>query len=1836
MPEEFIDIRGAREHNLRNIDIKLPKDNLIVFTGVSGSGKSSLAFDTVYAEGQRRYIESLSAYARQFLGQLEKPDVDFIGGLSPSISIDQKSGGNNPRSTVATITEIYDYLRVLFARVGTPHCLECGAPVGAQTAMAIIDQIVDLPQQARILILAPIVSGRRGEYREHLEDALKAGFVRARIDGQIYDLPAEIQLDRNQRHNIEIVVDRIVVKPDIRSRVAEAVETALRMGEGRLIVNIVKGEQGEEDLLFGVDYTCVHCNISYEPPAPRNFSFNSPAGMCPTCKGLGTSTKMDPNLVVPDPTQSIWEGAIVFWGQLNTLQTRHCAESLAAHFGFSLDTPWEQLSEEHQHAILYGTGKEQIPFVYRSRRNRRYEYQAAFEGVIPPEERKYFQASSELVKRYYGKYMVSGTCLDCNGTRLKPEVKAVTINDKSILDVVEMAVGDCFKFFEKLELPEREAFIATDLLKEIQGRLWFLMNVGLHYLTLDRTAPTLSGGESQRIRLASQIGAGLRGVVYVLDEPSIGLHPRDNQHLLTTLKHLRDQGNTVIVVEHDEDTMWAGDMIVDFGPGPGIKGGEIAAIGTPQEIAKDSTSLTAQYLRGEQQIDIPTERRATSNQWIEVCGARHNNLKNVDVRVPLGVFTCVTGVSGSGKSSLINDILYEALARDLMKAHAQPGEYDLIRAIATEEKSSTDQTQCVSSSPIDEIIDKVIDIDQSPIGRTPRSNPATYTKVFDQIRALYAEMTDAKLRGYKPGRFSFNVKGGRCEACEGNGSKRIEMHFIADVWVKCNICQGKRYNDETLQVEYRGANISDVLNMDVQEALKHFANVPKVAKILQTLHDVGLDYIKLGQPAPTLSGGEAQRIKLARELAKRSTGKTLYILDEPTTGLHFDDVKKLLEVLHQLVDVGNTVTVIEHNLEVVKTADYLIDLGPEGGEEGGYVVATGTPEEVAAVEESYTGIALQPVLEPRRLEAPAVDGIQDATHSTPHILQEPTTSYELANDNEGEYISVHGAHEHNLKHVNVDIPHRKFTTFTGVSGSGKSSLALDTIYAEGQRRYVESLSAYARQFLGQLEKPKVEKIEGLSPAIAIEQKAPSKNPRSTVGTVTEIYDYLRVLYARIGTAHCTQCGSEISVQSVQQIVDKIVALASGARLYVLSPLVLRPNEDYPDAFQRLQRDGYARVEIDGEVHPIDRAPKIGKSIRHDVKIVVDRLALEPDERGRLAEAVETATQQSGGTVAVGVINAGKRAGGRSEITHHVFSEHFACVPCGLSFPELTPRHFSFNSSIGQCPACEGIGTIGHQLHTCQECEGTRIQPLARGVTLGGETIAELTAMPIGRTADFFGHLDLLTHQMEIGGTLLKEIQQRLRFLVDIGLHYLTLDRPAPSLSGGEMQRIRLASQLGSGLTGVTYILDEPSIGLHQRDQERLLNALKGLRDLGNSVLVVEHDLETMLASDHILDFGPRAGKFGGEIVAAGSPTEIQQSEKSLTGGYLTGKLKIEVPPQRRHGKGEWLEMIGVRTNNLQNIDVKIPLGTLTCVTGVSGSGKSSLIEETLYPVLVSNLNRTRMRAGKYRAIYGLDCLDKVINIDQQPIGDTPRSNPATYTDLFTKIRHLFADLPDAKVHGFDSRRFSFNQKTGQCETCLGHGFNKVEMHFLADVWVKCETCGGTGYNHETLQIYYKGKSIADTLAMTVQEALDHFQSVPTIYRPLQMLYDVGLDYIELGQAATTLSGGESQRVKLARELSKRSTGKTIYIMDEPTTGLHFDDVQKLLMVLNRLVDKGNTIVIIEHNMDVIKSADWIIDLGPDGGAEGGQVVAMGTPEEVVTVKGSHTGQFLRKAFITTV
>ena len=942
MKNEIV-IRGAREHNLKNIDLTIPRDKLVVFTGVSGSGKSSLAFDTLYAEGQRRYVESLSSYARQFLGQMEKPDVDQIDGLSPAISIDQKTTSHNPRSTVGTVTEIYDYLRLLYARIGVPHCPKCGKEIKKQTIDQIVDRVLELPERTKIQLLAPVVRGRKGEHVKLLEDAKKSGYVRVRVDGIIYDLSEEIKLEKNKKHTIEIIVDRLVVKEGIQKRLTESIETVTALTGGLLVVDV---NQGEDELVFSQNFSCPDCGIDLMEIEPRLFSFNNPSGACPTCTGLGMQMKFDEQLIVPNDSLSIAGGAIVAPGynsiSTKDTMTRVLFDALAEEYGFSLDTPFRELPEEIKKIIFYGTGGKKLRITYTNYRGTG-SYDYAFEGIIPNLQRRYSE-TSETMRGEYEEYMTNIECPSCHGMRLRPEVLAITVGGKNISQVTEMSVADIQKFFQNLQLSGRDEMIAERILKEIHARIGFLVDVGLDYLTLSRAAGTLSGGEAQRIRLATQIGSGLVGVVYILDEPSIGLHQRDNDKLLKTLQHLRDIGNSLIVVEHDEDTMYAADFIVDVGPGAGKDGGNIICTGDVEEIKACTESLTGDYLSGRKKIEVPDKRRPVNPEaMLHVVGAAENNLKQINVDIPLGIFTCVTGVSGSGKSSLVNEILYKRLARDLNRAKLRPGNH--------EDMNGQDK------------LDKVINIDQSPIGRTPRSNPATYTGLFDMIRDVFAQTTEAKMRGYQKGRFSFNVKGGRCEACAGDGIIKIEMHFLADIYVPCEVCHGKRYNRETLEVKYKGKTISDVLEMTVEEALEFFENIPRIKAKLQTLYDVGLSYVQLGQSSTTLSGGEAQRVKLATELSKKSTGRTMYILDEPTTGLHMADVHKLVHILQRLAEGGNTVVVIEHNLDVIKTADYIIDLGPEGGTGGGTIVACGTPEEVCAVPESYTGKYLKPILE---------------------------------------------------------------------------------------------------------------------------------------------------------------------------------------------------------------------------------------------------------------------------------------------------------------------------------------------------------------------------------------------------------------------------------------------------------------------------------------------------------------------------------------------------------------------------------------------------------------------------------------------------------------------------------------------------------------------------------------------------------------------------------------------------------------------------------------------------------------------------------------------------------
>jgi excinuclease ABC subunit A len=1927
-------IRGAREHNLRDVALDLPRGKLICFTGVSGSGKSSLAFDTLYAEGQRRYVESLSSYARQFLGQMPKPQVDRIDGLSPSISIQQKTGGRNPRSTVGTITEINDYLRVLYARVGQGHCPKCDRPVAAQTREQIVARVLEIPEGTPFLVLAPVIRGQKGEYKDLFQDLSRAGFVRARVNGQAVNLTDNLALDRQIKHNIEVVIDRLKAGPAIRARLAEAIESALKWGEGTVIV----AAEGQEDLLLSSRYACAACGLSFDPPSPQLFSFNSPQGMCPSCDGLGVRYDFDPALLVPNPNLSVAEGAIEPIGPLARLGKwrRHLFEGFAANLesdrdgpprGTLLKTPWRQLEPRWRDAILYGTGRRRIVFRWKHK-GKTWAHADQWVGVANELMTK-FKTGGAPTRAALDPYMRSMTCPDCRGARLNPRARSVRVGGKTLVELGAMPIGQVTRFFDALAgqpapdlKPEETPLpldplsrtIAEELLKEIRGRLGFLTNVGLHYLSLDRPAPTLSGGEAQRIRLAGQVGAGLVGVLYILDEPSIGLHPRDNERLIATLERLRDVGNTVIVVEHDEETMRAADYLVDFGPGPGVKGGEVVASGSFAEVAAHPNSLTGQYLSGRRTIPVPSERKKPSDRWLTVVGARHNNLKNIDVGIPLGLFVCVTGVSGSGKSSLIGDILRDALARDLNAAHTQPGPHDRIEGL--------------------DFLDKVIDIDQSPIGRTPRSNPATYTKLFDLIRDLYTKLPEAKTRGYSPGRFSFNVPGGRCEACEGNGSNRLEMDFLADVWVTCPVCEGKRFNRETLQVRFKGKSIADVLEMDVQEALDHFANVPKIAAMLQTLHDVGLDYIKLGQPSPTLSGGEAQRIKLARELVKRGTGKTLYILDEPTTGLHFDDIRKLLEVLQGFTAQGNTVVVIEHNLDVIKTADWIIDLGPEGGAAGGRVIATGPPEAIVEVPESHTGRALARVLngagqKPSFSKKPGFSKRRQAASS-------PSRNGKAPSGDALQAIEVRGARQHNLKGIDVDIPRHKMTVCSGPSGSGKSSLAIDTLYAEGQRRYVESLSSYARQFLAPLQKPKVEQIRGLSPAISIEQKTTSKSPRSTVGTVTEIHDYLRILFARLGQPYCPACGVPIGTQTADEIVEKILHLPEGSKIFVMAPIERRENETFEELWAELRASGFARVRIDGVSRSLDDPPKLSHRRKHRVEVVIDRAIVRRATRSRLADSVEAALDLGKGVLHVA------RVGGEADEKHwHVdrYSQHRSCDRCGRSFEELSPHHFSFNSPLGWCPICEGLGTqqgtnpaalipdgrlslregavvawpkldanpafarliaamahgLGIDLDTpvdelegrhrrallhgagdtwftvpaadgqpefsfqfkglfpaideasrlsflyrwklqgmvdevpCVACMGGRLRDDAAAVRFRDFTIDQICRWPLGKAHAFFKALKMTADERHIAGDLVREIRDRLTFLVDVGLDYLTLARGTPTLSGGESQRIRLASQIGSGLTGVLYVLDEPTIGLHPRDNARLLAALRHLRDLGNTLVLVEHDREVIESADHLIDFGPGSGDGGGEITARGKPSKVKRSAKSLTGRYLSGKVAIPVPTNRRPCNGQQLIVRGARHHNLQGIDVVFPLGVVTVVTGVSGSGKSTLVEEILWKAAARQLHRAKLTPGAHDRIEGLQHLDKVISVDQSPLGGTPTSCPATYSGAFDLIRELFAKLPEAKVRGYTPRRFSFNQAGGRCEACEGAGQKRIEMHFLPDVWVTCDACNGTRFTPETLAIKYRGRTIADVLDMKVDAALDLFAGVPKIRKILQTLHDVGLGYVPLGQAAPTLSGGEAQRVKLAAELARPDTGKTLYILDEPTTGLHFDDVRKLLAVVHRLADLGNTVVIIEHNLEVIKTADWVIDLGPEAGAAGGRIIAQGPPEVIAQAKKSLTGAILK-------
>lgn len=1853
-----------------------------------------MAFDTLYVEGQRRYVESLSTFARRQLGEMSKPDMEHASGISPTIAIEQKSAGHNPRSTVGTLTEIYDYMRVLYARVGVPHCPVSGEAVLPQSRERIIKIVQNFPEKTKIIILAPFAKGKKGEFKEDFQELLRKGFMRARVDGKIIQLDEGISLDGRLTHDVDIVIDRIAVQNDTHSRIAESITAALAFGDG--ICSVLKVDS-EEEQLFSMHAYSPKSGLSYSSLEPHDFSFNSPAGMCPRCSGLGVCTEFDLEKII-DVEKSIAEDCCSVGSSYQTVRYGNIFDNLAQIYGFSVRTPWKKLSTQAKKVLLYGTEKKwtRMHFTHPVTGAEWVDH-IRWQGILHEAHDRFAAATSDGYRKKMLKLMHEQICPECHGERLKPYPAAAQLQGKRISELTGMTIGKCLQFFETLDLPPLEMRIAEDLIKEIKKRLQFLMEVGLHYLTLDRTAPTLSGGEAQRVRLASQIGGGLVGITYILDEPSIGLHPRDNKKLIHTLQHLRDMGNTVVVVEHDEETIWAADQVVDFGPGPGSRGGEIVVNGDLEKLLDSKKSITGAYLRGDKQISIPKKRRKPGKESLQIIGAAHHNLKNVSVKIPLGIFIAITGVSGSGKSSLITEILFPALSNHLHKGEHPLGKHKEITGM--------------------EHLDKVIAIDQSPIGRNPRSNPATYIKLFDDIRDLFSQLPESKARGYKPGRFSFNVKEGSCPECGGIGMLKIDMDFMDEAWVECPLCQAKRFDSETLSVMYKGKSIYDVLEMDVAQALEFFANIPQIKHKLETLQKVGMEYIKLGQPSTTLSGGEAQRIKLAKELVRPATGRTLYILDEPTTGLHFQDIQHLLVVLQELVDRGNSVIVIEHNMDIVKTADWIIDLGPEGGEGGGEIVATGTPEKIAALD-TPTGHAIHEVLyhDPKQKVAQA--------RLNAELNRKKLKERAAAVVRE---ITVTNAEQNNLKNIDVEIPREKITICTGPSGSGKTSLAFETIYAEGQRRYIESLSPYSRQFVKQMPKPKVGSVEGLSPAIAIEQKAHAGNPRSTVGTMTEVYDYLRVLFARIGIPHCPDTGEEIKAISKELVVDRVLTYPAEERIQVLAPIEIKKQETFEDIVARLRRQGFLRIRLNGTFYDLDQdagAISFDRKRKNELFLVIDRLKNIPTIRHRLSEAIENAARIGNNKLVI-VRESGDVA----------FNLAFAVESTGKSYPEITPHTFAFNHANGMCLECQGLGyqyganltqkreimeqSIAalmrflwvdkfspeafflveaflhaegidpyaplHQLpfdklqllmngsppdkwytthlgfrfrwvginnvlakagrsaraplreeivplleeRQCPACEGARLNPLARHVTIKEHSIQDLCHWPVEQLLPFVEELRFKPQDEKLLEEMHLQLKNRLRFLANVGLQYISLDRRAPTLSGGEAQRIRLARQLGNGLTGVMYILDEPTIGLHPHDNERLNRALQQLKELGNTLILVEHDPLTIATADYILDFGPQAGQHGGHIIAKGTYKQILRNPKSLTGAYLSGKLSIPIPEQRRTKVQGLLSVQNANIHNLKNLSVDIPIGIMTCLTGVSGSGKSTLMHQVLLPAVDRGLLLHDTINLQGTEISGISHFDKLISIDQNPIGHTNRSDVCTYVDILTRMREFFASLPAARMHGLQPKHFSYNHRKGMCSSCWGLGYKRLQMHFLPAVKIVCPECKGLRLNPISLEVMYAGKNLGQYLDLNVDEARIAFANHPRITRLLDTLISVGLGYLKLGQEMASLSGGEAQRLKLSRELIKRSTGKTLYLMDEPTTGLHSDDIKKLLAVLQRLVDKGNTIVIIEHNLDVIKSADYVIDLGPEAGEKGGELICSGTPEEVAKHQTSWTAKYLR-------
>jgi excinuclease ABC subunit A len=2132
---ESIRLRGVRQNNLKGFDLDIPLGRYVVVTGLSGAGKSSLVFDTLHAEGQRRYVETFSAYTRQFLELLAKPQVDSIENIRPSIAIEQTNTVKTSRSTVGTMTELCDYFKVWFSHGASCYDPETGervdddnpqtiwAKASAQFAGRTVlvafavarpanmqwhEILQNLQGQSYQRILVPDATGTCSLHR--VDDLLaacadspkpKGSAARKRNTATSAATPAvgasscDALLDSVT--TLFVVQDRIAVEPTAKPRFIEAVETALHFGQGEVHLfgdNHASTPKypptAESDLLSAQACGAADGNNStstpapnphsairipqfselghysrglhspktgrrFRPAAPAMFSFNSPLGACPRCRGFGRIIDIDYRLAIPDETLSIDDGAIKCWEGEVFGESKRDLLGFAKKKKLQTHIPFCELTPAQRAYIIDGEpgyGENGV------------EWPAAWYGL-----KGFFRyLEARTYKMHYrvflSRYRSYNLCPDCHGTRLQPEALCWKWKNRTLPELYQLPVSELLALLAPLAArPTIPPSVTSDLsapsettsaaapapnphsairspqssdlaLDAILTRLRYLEQVGLGYLTLDRQSRTLSGGEVERVNLTSCLGSSLVDTLFVLDEPSVGLHPRDIDRLVGIIRSLTDAGNTVVVVEHDESMIRAADHVIEIGPEPGAAGGHVVFQGDIPALLASRSAITGDYISGRRFIPVPPSRRTVSTTTPRLVFERatKHNLRDLTLLLPLGRFVALSGVSGSGKSTILDHVIYQGLLAARRQFAEDPATIAAIHGM--------------------EHLGEIVLVDQSPLSRTPRSNAALYTEAWDNIRNLFAATEAAREAGFSASSFSFNAGDGRCDHCSGLGYEAVEMQFLSDVYVPCPICEGRRFKPEILACTWHGRSVADVLALTVRQALDFFAEQPAIRSRLQPLDTVGLGYIALGQPLNTLSGGESQRLKLVKYLgtftgtapapasAIPQSSSALLLLDEPTTGLHRHDVGRLLTVLHALVDRGHSVVVIEHNTDVLKNADWLIEVGPEGGAAGGRIVAEGTPEQVALTRTAtapYLRAALAAGAGTESLALAAEPEQSPYAHhvsSIPSLASLPSTAASQASafPPPASALRILGARENNLRNLSLSIALRSLTVVTGVSGSGKSTLAFDIVFAEGQRRFMESMSPYARQFVEQLPRPAVDRVTGIPPTVAIEQRLTRGGRKSTVATITEVAQYLRLLYAKLGVQHHPVTGNPVRALTAAELEKHFLsALAAPAakkakHLYLCAPLVRGRKGHHQPIADWIRDHGYPLMRADERLLLVENFTKLDRFKEHNVEVVVADLknlapaaAPAPSRGARAASRPSTSPTKSRSSTpstppaptsalctSTSALGEALRLGRGTcflllpdgKIVSW-FSTTRTDSATGETFPELDPKDFSFASPKGWCPVCRGHGRLapwmikpdkdddetppeiaelahlfedddsGAQFHTCPECGGTRLNRITRSVKLYFKhgpalSLPELLHRTPSQLLATLRDLDLDARGKLIVRDIVPQIEERLKFMDEVGLAYLELERSADTLSGGEAQRIRLASQLGSNLSGVLYVLDEPSIGLHPRDNDRLIATMERLRAKGNTLLVVEHDDVVMDHADRILDLGPGAGRHGGELLADDTPANLRKNKNSITGLYLDqgiphpirgayrpiisgSETRQRFDPSargaarqsgdrsaaksrahsatakagtcntidyigseaatsssqsnsavRQNGNPKskieplsWIELTGARLRNLQNLDLRLPLGRLIMVAGPSGAGKSTLFRDLLHPAAACAIQqkkakltgrdflklapkcthevslspaaefasvttpavgasscdalprsgtRDRFATAPFDLLTGATAFKSIIEVDQSPIGHTPRSTPATYLGVFDLIRQFLATVPESKIRGYAAGRFSFNTSGGRCETCSGAGRVKIEMNFMPDTYVTCEDCGGRRYNPETLEIEWKGKNVADILAMTFEEARDFFDFHNQLRDVCALMCETGLGYLTLGQSSPTLSGGEAQRLKLVTELSRglqsykeRQRGETprnLYILEEPTIGLHLSDCEKLIHLLHRLVDQGHTVVVIEHHLDLLAEADWIVELGPDGGPAGGELLYQGPVAGLAKLKRSPTAPYLKR------